>query len=338
VKLALGCGAVPLDFEGWHFMLTRQAFGLPASRTGTRPSSIVLSHPERSTGVIDAMKRLCRLALAEYEASKPGEIGLYRFVGYWHKERVLLKRSLDSVILPADKMKQVVADVRRFLAPDTQAWYLKHCIPYKRAFLLHGPPGCGKSSLVRAVASHFDCSVCMASLADKELEDNDLRAAMSSLPKRSIVAFEDVDALFDHHRQQSQGTARVTFSGFLNALDGVSDPHGTIIFFTTNHISRLDPALIRPGRCDVQVEISHASDEQISRCFERFYPAAEEADCAAFLGAVRSSKGGKRLSMARLQEHFVQHRESSMSEAMRNILLGEEGGSDSSSLSGAFYG
>jgi len=337
VSMLLGCGELTLDFEGRKFHLTRQAFGQPSRQTGMRPMSLVLSHPERSTEVTESMKRLCRKALAEHESNKPGQITLYSFTAYWHKERVLVKRSLTSVILPADKMNQVVADVKRFLAPETQAWYMKHCIPYKRAFLLHGPPGCGKSSLVRAVASHFDCGVCMASLADKDLEDKDLRIAMSSLPKRSVVAFEDVDALFDHHREQSQGTRHVTFSGFLNALDGVSDPHGTIIFLTTNHKSRLDPALIRPGRCDVQVEITHATDEQIARCFERFYPEASEKDCEGFVAAVRVAKGGKRLSMSQLQEHFVQHRESTMAEASADIKLGEASSAEEA-RNGSFYG
>lgn len=60
--------------------------------------------------------------------------------------------------------------------------YLEHGIPYKRTFLLYGPPGCGKSSLIRAVASQFDCSVCMLSLADKELEDADLVTASRQNP------------------------------------------------------------------------------------------------------------------------------------------------------------
>ena len=55
----------------------------------------------------------------------------------------------------------------------------------------------------------------------QELEDKDLRMAMCSVPKRSVVAFEDVDALFDNHRDRGQGTCNVTFSGLLNALDGV---------------------------------------------------------------------------------------------------------------------
>jgi chaperone BCS1 len=44
-----------------------------------------------------------------------------------------------------------------------------------------------------------------------------------------------------------QGLNRLTFSGLLNAIDGVTSTEGRILFMTTNHEQRLDPALIRPG-------------------------------------------------------------------------------------------
>merc|ERR1719502_48290 len=108
----------------------------------------------------------------------------------------------------------------------------------------------------------------MASLADRELEDGDLRTAMCTVPQKTVVAFEDVDALFGHHRERGD-SRNVTFSGLLNALDGVADPRGTVIFLTTNHKNRLDPALVRAGRCDVQVELTYAVDEQLSTSFSR---------------------------------------------------------------------
>ena len=162
----------------------------------------------------------------------------------------------------------------------------------------------------------------MTSLADRELQYQDLRAAMCSVPQRCVVAFEDVDALFGHHRQRDEGSHNVTFSGLLNALDGVSDPRGTIIFMTTNHKGKLDPALIRAGRCDVHVELSYAVDEQLAKSFARFYKDATEAQCADFVASVRKA-GGQRVTMSQLQEHFVQHRKSSIDEAIRDIRLGQ---------------
>eukprot|EP00966_Prymnesium_polylepis_P290925 6718605-Prymnesium_polylepis.1 len=86
------------------------------------------------------------------------------------------------------------------------------------------------------------------SLADPKLTDYALLSAMQSVPKKSVLYFEDIDALFDTHREAKD--TRVTFAGLLNALDGVGDPRGTVSFLTTNHKDHLDGALVRPGRVD----------------------------------------------------------------------------------------
>ena len=76
------------------------------------------------------------------------------------------------------------------------------------------------------------------------------------------------------------------------------------------------------GRCDVQVELTYADDEQLQLSFKRFYKAATDAEAAQFATNVRA-KAGTRLTMSQVQEHFVQHRTSSMEEAMADIRLGE---------------
>jgi len=106
---------------------------------------------------------------------------------------------------------------------------------------------------------------------------------------------------------------------------GVADPRGTIIFLTTNHKNRLDPALIRAGRCDVQVELTYAIDEQLRLSFKRFYKEATDSDAAQFVANVRA-KGGSRVSMSQLQEHFVQHRTSAMAQAVDDVRLGQQMG------------
>ncbi|CAB4413218.1 unnamed protein product [Rhizophagus irregularis] len=69
------------------------------------------------------------------------------------------------------------------------------------------------------------------------------------------MLLEDIDAAFTQKRQPTdqQGyQSMVTFSGLLNALDGVASSEERIIFMTTNHVELLDKALIRPGRIDVK--------------------------------------------------------------------------------------
>jgi chaperone BCS1 len=74
---------------------------------------------------------------------------------------------------------------------------------------------------------------------------------MADAPERSIILLEDVDAMFIDRTSVQKKKKGVTFSGFLNALDGVRSKDGTILIMTTNHREKLDPALIRPGRCDL---------------------------------------------------------------------------------------
>ena len=63
----------------------------------------------------------------------------------------------------------------------------------------------------------------------------------------------------------------VCTAGLLNAIDGVAAQEGRMLFMTTNHIERLSAALIRPGRVDVRLEFTHATEEQITEFFVRFY-------------------------------------------------------------------
>ncbi|PFH45533.1 hypothetical protein AMATHDRAFT_51616 [Amanita thiersii Skay4041] len=68
----------------------------------------------------------------------------------------------------------------------------------------------------------------------------------------------------------------LSLSGLLNALDGVAAAEGRILFATTNHLERLDPALSRPGRMDVWVEFKNASKWQAEALFRNFFPSVED--------------------------------------------------------------
>jgi chaperone BCS1 len=85
---------------------------------------------------------------------------------------------------------------------------------------------------------------------------------------------EDADAAFNNRRQveaDGYSGASVTFSGLLNALDGVAAGEERIVFLTTNHIDRLDEALIRPGRVDMMIRIGEATRYQAAEMWKRFY-------------------------------------------------------------------
>jgi chaperone BCS1 len=115
-------------------------------------------------------------------------------------------------------------------------------------------------------------------------------------------------AFFSRARYQSS----VTFSGFLNALDGVASGEERIIFLTTNHIEKLDPALIRPGRVDLACLIDDASPSQAKRLFTRFYDSEKVVDLESPGSELanmidREMKQGRRVSMAALQGTFIRY-------------------------------
>jgi chaperone BCS1 len=70
----------------------------------------------------------------------------------------------------------------------------------------------------------------------------------------------------------------LSLSGLLNALDGVAAAEGRLLFATTNHLEKLDPALSRPGRMDVWIEFKNASRWQAEALFRNFFPCEEDEE------------------------------------------------------------
>jgi mitochondrial chaperone BCS1 len=99
----------------------------------------------------------------------------------------------------------------------------------------------------------------------------------------------------------------------LNALDGVASGEERIIFMTTNHLEKLDPALIRPGRVDMLELVNDASPAQARHLYEQFYKGEEnisEGELQTRSHALESLvekqvEGGNRVSMAALQGLFI---------------------------------
>ncbi|KAJ3011876.1 UNVERIFIED_CONTAM: hypothetical protein HDU68_001481 [Siphonaria sp. JEL0065] len=221
------------------------------------------------------------------------------------------RRAIDSVVLDDGISDSLVNDVQAFL--ENGEWYHERGIPYRRGYLLYGPPGSGKTSFIQALAGHLDYNICVLNLSERGMTDDRLAHLLTNAPPRSLVLLEDIDAAFARNRdQKNEGfQSMVTFSGLLNALDGVAASEERIVFMTTNHISRLDPALIRPGRADVRIKIDNATDAQTRNMFLRFYPSKTDL-AQQFVEAIRPSSGEseQRCSPASLQGHFVMYRDS----------------------------
>ena len=83
---------------------------------------------------------------------------------------------------------------------------------------------------MQALAGHIGCNVCVLDLGSKNMNDATLADLLSTLPVRSIILLEDVDAIFVNRDAASDQSNCVTFSGLLNAIDGVTAPEGSVLF------------------------------------------------------------------------------------------------------------
>jgi len=131
------------------------------------------------------------------------------------------RRPLSSVVLDEGIAEHIVSDVTEFV--ESQQWYISRGIPYRRGYLLHGAPGSGKSSFVAALAGTIGYDICILNLAEPGLTDDRLSHALTHAPPASLILLEDVDSAFLKDRDPRDRRASfVTFSGLLNALDGVA--------------------------------------------------------------------------------------------------------------------
>lgn len=186
--------------------------------------------------------------------------------GDWARIDDLPVRDLDSVILADGQLDRLVADVADFLEGEGE--YRRRCIPWHRGHLYEGPPGTGKTSVARAIATHFNLDIWYLPLADVS-KDCNLLNAISRITPRSMLLLEDVD-VFHAATQRDDGDG-VTLSGLLNALDGIATPHGLFTVLTTNTPEALDEAVVRPGRVDLVEHFGYATVGQVARLLSRWY-------------------------------------------------------------------
>ncbi len=187
--------------------------------------------------------------------------------------RTQTKRRRETLAIDAKVESELFTDLDRFL--KSRDIYRQRGIPWRRGYLLYGPPGTGKSSLIQAIASHYDRQLVSLSLTD--MDDSALLRAWSEITATSVIALEDIDSVFEGRRS----LGALSFSALLNTLDGAGAVEGSIAILTTNHRELLDPALIRPGRCDREFELGYLTAESCAKMFECFFPNSELATAVA---------------------------------------------------------
>lgn len=184
-------------------------------------------------------------------------------------------RPMSSIIMPKAEKEALISDVVGFRG--SREWYGQRGLPWRRGYLLEGPPGTGKSSLIMALAGVARKGVHIIN-PQTVSNDNELLRAFSEAGD-GIVVIEDIDAIEVSNTREPEGDAKgkkenkgITLSGLLNAIDGVAARDGRILFITSNHPDKLDAALIRPGRVDVRMHLGLLTRELGAEMFDRFFP------------------------------------------------------------------
>jgi chaperone BCS1 len=220
------------------------------------------------------LKRVVQLAIDKYRAATRNKVMIYTPLGdCWEPRTQKERRDPASIILPHELGERLLASVSRFF--ESKAIYRDRGIPYRRGYLFHGPPGCGKSSFVLALASHFGLPIYMLNMASETMSDSVLERLLLKLPEGSLLLLEDIDAV-QYNREAADdaparfGRSSVTLSGLLNSLDGVAAYENSILVCTTNHMNRLDGALMRSGRIDELIEFPLPDPHMAGQLFLRF--------------------------------------------------------------------
>jgi hypothetical protein len=182
-------------------------------------------------------------------------------------------------------------------------WYRERGIPHSLGILLHGVPGAGKTSTIKAIAKDTHRHIFNLSLrpytSQRQLThlffnetvvvagaDGGKQTLKIPLNRR-VYVIEDIDCLTDvvldrtirgdKTTAQKDGDA-VTLSFLLNLLDGVLETPGRILVITSNFPDKLDRALVRPGRIDVTIEFRNTTRAFILDMVNKFYSEEYEID------------------------------------------------------------
>jgi ATPase family associated with various cellular activities (AAA) len=182
---------------------------------------------------------------------------------------------------------------------ERESWFREKRLPFRRGYLLHGPPGNGKTTAIRAMMSTRGLSAYTMRLFDRRKDDGDLDALFEKALRHrpALVLLEDLDRAFP---KTGETRSNISIQQLLNCLDGVATGEGLIVVATANEPTILDPAILRrPGRFDRVVHFPNPTRDLRQEYFSRFDPNLSPGT----LKELSAKSGG--LSFAQLRETYI---------------------------------
>ena len=221
--------------------------------------------------------------------------------GWWSRVRLSPLRSASSLFLRQGLFNEIHADSIKFLEDSDR--YYDRGLPYRRGYLLHGPAGNGKSTLIQVLATELGLPIYMLTLTDPEMTDTALAMALGRTPDKCLLVIEDFEKI-------DLDKTDITISGLLNAIDGPLASEGRLLIMTANEPEIISNYFLRPGRVDRKWLIDHPDSQTIEMCMARF---SMNGDSIGPVSKILAAAKLSSWSMARVQQELLRNSDDSIS-------------------------
>ncbi|KAJ7367073.1 P-loop containing nucleoside triphosphate hydrolase protein [Mycena albidolilacea] len=203
--------------------------------------------------------------------------------GFWTRDEKLADEiegaKWEDLVLDGKVLKDLQENLKSFF--NNGSLYDDLGVAWKRGVLLVGPPGNGKSQTIKLLVkeSRHPCLYVKSTKGSRDVEDEECIMSIFKRARKSapcLLVLEDLDSLIVDRTR--------TF--FLNEMDGFARNHGILILASSNHPTRIEPAIRRPSRFDVVYLFEPPSFqlrcEYATKCLRKIHTLGKDTDLPSF--------------------------------------------------------